>query len=104
MLLGLDMANRVDQSFIKVYFHKITVEYFNWLVNKINDKETNMASMRKRFLETNQDKQRDNNYEFKGRDKDGGVLTTDGTNEQSKKKKLKQTWFSYFFLPLNMFI
>ena len=51
MLLGLDMANRVDQSFIKVYFHKITMEYFNWLVNKINDKETNMASMRKRFLE-----------------------------------------------------
>ena len=91
MLLGLDMANRVDQSFIKVYFHKITVEYFNWLVNKINDKETNMASMRKRFLETNQDKQRDNNYEFKGRDKDGGVLTIDGTNEQSKKKKLKKT-------------
>ena len=51
MLLGLDMANRVDQSFIKVYFHKIIVEYFNWLVNKIKDKETNMASMRKRFLE-----------------------------------------------------
>ena len=86
MLLGLDMANRVDQSFIKVYFHKITMEYFNWLVNKINDKETNMASMRKRFLETNQDKQRDNNYEFKGRDKDGGVLTTvEPMNNQRRK-------------------
>ena len=86
MLLGLDMANRVDQSFIKVYFHKITMEYFNWLVNKINDKETNMASMRKRFLETNQDKQRDNNYEFKGRDKDGRVLTTvEPMNNQRRK-------------------
>jgi len=29
MLLGLDMANRVDQSFVKVHFHKMTVEYSN---------------------------------------------------------------------------
>ena len=47
MLLGLDMADWVDQSFVKVYFYKMTVEYSNWLVGKIRDKETNMASMRK---------------------------------------------------------
>ena len=47
MLLGLDMADRVDQSFVKVYFHRMTMEYSNWLVNMIRDKETDMASMRK---------------------------------------------------------
>ena len=26
MLLGLEMANRVDQSFVKVHFHKMTTE------------------------------------------------------------------------------
>ena len=104
MLLGLDMANRVDQSFIKVYFHKITMEYFNWLVNKINDKETKMASMRKRFLETNQDKQRDNNYEFKGRDKDGGVLTTVEPMNNQRRKSWRRHDSLTFFLPLNMFI
>jgi len=50
-----------------------------------------MASMRKQFLEDNQGKQGDNNYEFKRRDKNDGVLTTNETNEQSKKKKLKKT-------------
>ena len=29
MLLDLDMANRVDQSFVKVHFHKMTIEYSN---------------------------------------------------------------------------
>ena len=47
MLLGLDMVDRVDQSFVKVHFHIMTMEYSNWLVNKIRDKETDMASMRK---------------------------------------------------------
>ena len=47
MLLGLDMANLVDQSFVKVHFHRMTMEYSNWLVNKITDKEANMASIRK---------------------------------------------------------
>ena len=53
MLLGLDMVDRVDQSFVKVHFHIMTMEYFNWLVNKIRDKETDMASMRKQFLKDN---------------------------------------------------
>ena len=39
MLLGLEMADRVDQSFVKVHFHRMTIEYSNWLVNKIADKE-----------------------------------------------------------------
>ena len=47
MLLGLDMADQVDQSFVKVHFHRMTMEYSNWLVNKITDKEANMASIRK---------------------------------------------------------
>ena len=29
MLLGLEMADQVDQSFVKVYFHKMTVEFTN---------------------------------------------------------------------------
>ena len=29
ILLGLEMANRVDQSFVKVHFHKMTIEYSN---------------------------------------------------------------------------
>ena len=47
MLLGLEMADRVEQSFVKVHFHKMTIEYFNWLVNKIVDKEAEMIAMRK---------------------------------------------------------
>ena len=27
MLVGLEMADRVDQSFVKVHFHKMTTEY-----------------------------------------------------------------------------
>ena len=29
MLLGLEMAYRVDQSFVKVHFHTMTIEYSN---------------------------------------------------------------------------
>ena len=53
MLLGLEMANRVDQSFVKVHFHKMTTEYFKWLVNKIVDKEAEVVAMRKQFLKDN---------------------------------------------------
>ena len=37
MLLGLEMVDWVDQSFVKVHFHKMTMEYFNWLVGKVAD-------------------------------------------------------------------
>ena len=47
MLLGLEMVDRVDQSFVKVHFHKMTTEYSNWLVDKIVDKETEMVAIRK---------------------------------------------------------
>ena len=55
MLLGLEMADRVDQSFAKVHFHRMTTEYSNWLVNKIVDKEAEMVAMRKQFLRDNQE-------------------------------------------------
>ena len=90
ILLGLDMADRVDQSFIKVHFHRMTMEYSNWLVNKIADKEANMASMRKQFLKDNQEKHEANNYEFKRSDKDDKVPTTNGTYKQPKEKRLKK--------------
>ena len=96
MLLGLDMSNQVDQSFVKVYFPRMIVEYSNWLVSKIRDKENDIASMRKQFLEDNQGKKGDKNYEYKRRDKDDEVLTIDGTNEQLKKKKLKRPNFFFF--------
>ena len=47
MFLGLKMADRVDQSFVKLHFHRMTTEYFNWLVDKIVNKEADMVSMRK---------------------------------------------------------
>ena len=34
MLLGLEMVDRVDQSFVKVHFHKMTTEYSNKIVDK----------------------------------------------------------------------
>ena len=55
----------MDLSFVKVHFHKMTMEYSNWLVNKIADKEVDMAAMRKQFLKDNQEKHKANNYEFK---------------------------------------
>ena len=53
MLLGLEMAYRVDQSFMKVHFQWMTTEYSNWLVNKIVDMEANMVAMRKQFFRDN---------------------------------------------------
>ena len=49
MLLGLEMADQVDQSFVKVHFQRMTTEYSNWLVNKIVDKEADMVAMRKKI-------------------------------------------------------
>ena len=39
MLVGLEMADRVDQSFVKVHFHKMTTEYSSQLIEQIVDKE-----------------------------------------------------------------
>ena len=46
MLLGLDIADRVDQSFVKVHFHRMTTKYSNWLIDKIVDKEAKRIAMR----------------------------------------------------------
>ena len=56
MQLGLETVDRVDQSFVKVHFHKMTTEYSNWLVNKIVDKEAEMVAMRNQFLKDNREK------------------------------------------------
>ena len=79
MLLGLEMADWVDQSFVKVHFHRMTIEYSNWLVNKIADKEVDMDAMRKQFLRDNWERHEANNYEFKRRDNNDKVPSTDGT-------------------------
>ena len=47
------MADRVDQSFVKVHFHKMTTKYSTWLVDKIANKEADMVAMRKQFLRDN---------------------------------------------------
>ena len=53
MLLGLDMVDQVDQSSVKVHYHRMTTDYSNWLVNKIADKEADMVAMKKQFLRDN---------------------------------------------------
>ena len=81
MLLGLEMDDQVDQSFAKVHFHKITAEYYNWLVGKIADKEADMVAIRKQFLRDNWEKHDDDNYDFKRRDKDDKVPSTKEIND-----------------------
>ena len=68
MLLGLEMADWVDQSFVKVHFHKITTEYSNWLIDKIVDKGVERIAMREEFLKDNWEGPDEDNYEFKRRD------------------------------------
>ena len=78
ILLGLEMADRVDQSFVKVHFHKMTIEYSNWLVDKIADKEAEMVAMRKQFLKDNQERHDEDNYDE--------VPSTKEINDQQKEK------------------
>ena len=89
MLLGLEMVDRVDQSFVKVHFHKMTTEYSNWLVDKIVDKETEMVAIRKQFLRDNRERHDDDNYEFKRRGKANKVPSTKEINDRPKEKRLK---------------
>ena len=81
MLLGLEMADWVDQSFVKVHFHRMTTEYSNWLVGKIADKEADMVAIRKQFLRDNWEKHDDDNYDFKRRDEDDKVPSTKEIND-----------------------
>ena len=89
MLLGLVMADRVDQSFVKVHFHRMTTEYSNWLVDKIAEKEADMVATRKQFLKYNWERHDDDNYEFKRRDKDDKLPSTEEINDQLKEKRQK---------------
>ena len=78
----------MDQSFVKVHFHKMTTEYLKWLVNKIVDKEAKVVAMRKQFLKDNQEKPDEGNYEFKRRDIDDKVSIIEEVNDHQKKKRL----------------
>ena len=89
MLLGLEMANRVDQSFVRVHFHKMTTEYSNWLIDKIVDKEAKRIAMREQFLRDNWEKPDEDNYELKRWDNADIVPITEGIGDQLKKKRLK---------------
>ena len=89
MLLGLDMADQVDQSFVKVHFHRMTTKYSNWLIDKIVDKEAERIAMREQFLKDNQERPDEDNYEFKRRDRNDEVPITKEINDQQKKKILK---------------
>ena len=102
MLLGLEMVDRVDQSFFKVHFHKMTTEYFNRLVNKIVDKEAEMVAMRKQFLNDNWEKPDEDNFEFRRRDNDDKVPFTKGIGDQQKEKRLKTKW--PYFLGFGIFL
>ena len=79
----------MDQSFVKVHFHKMTIEYYNWLVDKIVDKEAEMVAMRKQFLIDNRERHDEDNYEFKRREEGDKVPSTKEINDQQKEKRLK---------------
>ena len=82
MLLALEMANRVDQSFVKVHFHKMTTEYSNWLIDKIVDKEAERIAMKEQFLRDNGERPDEDNYEFKRRDSADKVPIIEGIDDQ----------------------
>lgn len=81
MLLDLEMAGRVDQSFVEVHFNKMTTKYSNWLVDKIVDKEAKMVAMRKQFLRDNRERHDEDNYEFKKRKEGDKVPSTEEIND-----------------------
>ena len=82
MLLGLEMADQVDQFFVKVHFHKMTTEYSNWLIDKIVDKEAERIAMREQFLKDNRERPDEDNYEFKRRDNNEKVPITEEIKDQ----------------------
>ena len=81
MLLGLEMADRVDQSFVKVHLQRMTTDYSNQLVNKIVDNEADMVDMRKQFIKENRERDKNVNYEFKRSDLGDKVPNIDESNE-----------------------
>ena len=79
----------MDQSFVKVHFHKMTTEYSNWLIDKIVDKEAESIAMREQFLRNNRERPNEDNYELKRRDNVDKVPITEKIDDQQKKKRLK---------------
>ena len=82
MLLGLEMVDRVDQSFVRVHFHKMTTKYSNWLIDKIVDKEAERIAMREQFLKDNRERPSEDNYEFKRGDNNEKVPITEEIKDQ----------------------
>ena len=62
------------------------------------DKITDMDAMRKKFLRDNWERHVDDNYEFKRRDKDDKVPSTEEINDQLKEKRQKTKRPSYSWL------
>ena len=89
MLLGLEMANRVNQSFVKVHFHRMTIEYSNWLIDKIVNRKAERIVMRERFLKDNWERPNKDNYVFKRSDNDDKVPITGEISDQQKEKRPK---------------
>ena len=83
------MADRVDQSFVKVHFHKMTTEYSNWLIDKIVDKEDERIAMREQSLRNNRERLDEDNYEFKRGDNDDKMPIIREISDQQKEKRLK---------------
>ena len=83
------MADQVDQTFVKVHFHKMKVEYSNWLVDWVVDRETDMVLMRETFQGW-QGQARGSNNKCKRRDRGNNAIDIDGTSDQPKKRKLKK--------------
>ena len=83
------MADRVDQSFVKVHFHKMTTEYSNWLIDKIVDKEDERIAMREQSLRDNRERLDEDNYEFKRGDNDDKMPIIREISDQQKEKRLK---------------
>ena len=79
----------MDQSFVKVYFHRMTTKYSNWLIDKIVNKEAERIAMREQFLKDNRERPNEDNYELKRRDRDNEALNTEEINDQQKMKRLK---------------
>ena len=87
----------MDQSFVKVHFHKMTTKYSNWLIDKIVDKEAERIAMRVQFLRDNRKRPDEDNYEFKRRDRNDEVPITKEINDQQKKKKIEDKVTIFFF-------
>ena len=54
-------------------------------MNKIADEEDDMVAMRKQFLRDNRERHEADNYEFKRRDNDDKVPSTDGVDARPRK-------------------